>query len=387
VSAKVPRRLAGLAFLLVLSLLAWVSVAVYQKQFTPAVLVTVRTSSVGNEMNYGAAVMVRGVQVGEVRQITATGTGASLELALQPAAARSLPANVSAELLPTTLFGERYVDLVLPAAPVPARLADVRFIGEDRSRDAIELQRVFDSLLPLLRAIQPEQLSVALTAIAQGLRGRGQEFGATMTELDRVLGQLNPRLPALDADIRELAGFAAAYNRAAPGILTALSDFTVTGQTIVDEQRQLAALYPAVATASDTLKSFLAANKKNIIQLSAGSTAVLRALARYAPEFPCTLAALVRFEPAIDKVLGQGTRQPGVHVIAHIVPPRRGYVPVADAPAFTRNTGPACLSDGQLTSELTGLALGRSPAAVPGWSSLLVGPVFRHGDITLSEAG
>ncbi|HET9896781.1 MAG TPA: MCE family protein [Streptosporangiaceae bacterium] len=390
-TGKTGRRLGGLAFLIVLALLAWLSLAIYNKRFATADLITLRTDNVGNEMNLGAEVMVRGVQIGEVTRISSDGHGASLLLAIKPAIARELPANVEAEMLPTTLFGERYVDLILPQSPVATRLADIRMIGQAHSRDAIELQRVFDQLLPLLRAVQPEQLSVALTAIAQGLRGRGREFGQSLLELNQVLGKLDPELPALDADISELAGFATSFSQATPNLLAALHDFTVTSQTIVTEREQLAGLYPTVRTAAANFAAFLRANKGNIIHLSVGSTAVLRALARYAPEFPCTLASLVRFEPEINKALGEGTRQPGVHVIAHVVPPRSPYKPVTDAPKFTRNTGPRCESvttaatSGETVKELTGLALGERPDAVPGWSGLLTGPVFRGRTVTLGD--
>ena len=72
---KLRRRLIGVVFLLVFALLVWLSVALYNKQFTPAVTVTLYTGSVGNEMHPGADVKVRGVQVGQVRQISAAGTG------------------------------------------------------------------------------------------------------------------------------------------------------------------------------------------------------------------------------------------------------------------------------------------------------------------------
>jgi phospholipid/cholesterol/gamma-HCH transport system substrate-binding protein len=386
-SAKAGRRLSGVAFLVVLGLLAWLCLAIYDKQFTPVHLITVRTDSVGNEMNLGAEVMVKGVQIGEVRQISSDGSGASLQLAIQPGIASELPANVSAEMLPTTLFGERYVDLIMPASPVSTRLADVTVIGQAHSKDAIELQRVLDSLLPMLRAVQPDQLSVALTAIAQGLQGRGQEFGQTLVELNQVLGRLDPQLPALDSDIKELAGFASTYRQAAPDLLSALNNLAVTSQTIVAQRAQLAALYPTVTSATNDLTAFLRANQHNIIRLSVGSTGVLKALARYAPEFPCTLAALVKFEPEIDKVLGKGTDQPGVHVIAHVVPSKGRYLPVTDAPVFSRNTGPRCIADGELTRELSGLALGRSPNRLPAWSNLLTAPVFTAGQVTLRQAG
>ena len=101
---KLRRRLIGVVFLLVFALLVWLSVALYNKQFTPAAMVTLYTDSVGNEMHVGADVMARGVQVGEVRQISADGTGARLQLAIQPGMVPQLPANVTAEMLPTTLF-------------------------------------------------------------------------------------------------------------------------------------------------------------------------------------------------------------------------------------------------------------------------------------------
>src|SRR5262249_39090580 len=131
-SLKIRRRLAGLVFLLVIALLAWLSVALYDKTFTPVAMVTLYTGSAGNEMHPGAQVMVRGVQVGEVRQVSANGSGARLELAIQPGELPRLPANVSAEMLPTTLFGERYVDLILPARPAEAALADGSVILQDR---------------------------------------------------------------------------------------------------------------------------------------------------------------------------------------------------------------------------------------------------------------
>ncbi|MFD6359984.1 ABC transporter substrate-binding protein, partial [Streptomyces roseolus] len=60
------RRSAGVVFLLVPALLAWLAVAVYDKKFTDSDPVTVETGSVGNEMHLGAEVKLRGVVVGEV---------------------------------------------------------------------------------------------------------------------------------------------------------------------------------------------------------------------------------------------------------------------------------------------------------------------------------
>jgi phospholipid/cholesterol/gamma-HCH transport system substrate-binding protein len=413
-SAKLSRRGAGALFLLVLVLLGWLSVAAYQKKFTPVAMVTLYTSSAGNEMNLGAEVKVRGVVVGEVRQITADGSGARLELAIDPGAVGGLPANVSAEMLPATLFGERYVDLLLPARPSPRALADGSVITQDRSGDGVELERVLNNLLPLLNATAPDKLSLVLNAIGQGLRGRGAELGRTLTTLNSYLGELNPQLPALDTDIRELAGLARTYNAATPGILSALNDFAATSQVVARQRAGVTALLANLTTAATDLRSFLAANQQNIISLSADSSATLSILANYAPEFPCTLQDLVDFEPAMNKILGQGTSEPGLHVNVDVVPSLGRYLPGRDTPAYGDNTGPQCYpvpfggvklhdttataaasattlgataggapADGALVSELVALTLGRPPASVPGWSSLLVGPLYRGADVVL----
>src|SRR4029077_2645357 len=76
--SKARLRLVGVAFLAVIGLLIWLSLALYNKQFTPVATVTLHTGSVGNEMHPGGQVLVRGVQVGEVRSISADGGGAVL---------------------------------------------------------------------------------------------------------------------------------------------------------------------------------------------------------------------------------------------------------------------------------------------------------------------
>jgi phospholipid/cholesterol/gamma-HCH transport system substrate-binding protein len=343
---KARRRLIGLVFLLVFALLIWFSVALYNKQFTPVSTVTLYTDSVGNEMHLGAEVMARGVQVGEVRSISANGTGARLELAIQPDMVAHLPANVTAMMVPTTLFGERYVDLLIPARPSVARLTAGSVIRQDHAADAVEVEKVLNNLLPLLQASEPDKLSVFLTAFAQGLQGHGKTLGQTLVQLSSLLHRYNPHLAALDTDIKELAGVARTLNQAAPDLLQALDYFTVTSQTFVSEQASFAALYATVTTASNDLTAFLSANSSNIIQLSTDSTATLQILARYSPEFPCVLTDLKNFVPAADKLLGKGTNQPGLHVQAVIVKVYADarYLPGVDTPIYGDNLGPHCYS-------------------------------------------
>jgi phospholipid/cholesterol/gamma-HCH transport system substrate-binding protein len=340
---KTRRRLAGVVFVVVFAVLVWLSIALYDKAFTPVVMVDLNTDTTGNELHVHAEVKVRGVDVGEVRQISTNGQSAQLELAIQPDMVHLLPANVSAELLPTTLFGERYVDLILPKEPQRQRLGQGSTIDQDRSSSAIELEKVLKDLMPMLQAVQPQKLSVTLTAISQALAGRGTELGQTLVEINSYLRQMNPQLPAIDSDISQLVQVTNSYSQSFPDIVQAMSDFTKTSQTVVEEQNSLLSLYQTVAGTAVDLTTFLQNNSNDIIRLSADSRTTLQTLARYSPEFPCVLQQLTAFEPAMDKVLGKGTSEPGLHVNVQSVPPLSTQPPPATglSPPAGKYTYPA----------------------------------------------
>jgi phospholipid/cholesterol/gamma-HCH transport system substrate-binding protein len=403
--SKARRRLAGVAFLLVLALLAALSVAVYQKRFTAVAIVDLYTDDAGNAMRPRAAVKMRGVQIGEVRRIFADGSGARLELALDPSRLDMVPADVTAQLLPTTLFGERYVALIPPAASSPARLADGDRITQDRSANAIELERVLDSLLPTLQAVQPQKLSVTLTAVSTALQGRGDQIGDTLVQLDAYLTELNPNLPALNRDIRELVEVVDSYGEAAPDLVRALTEITVTSRTVVDQRSNLDTLYRTVTGDATDVTTWLRQNRDNIIRLNARGRPTLELLARYAPSFPCVLQQLTEFEDSMDKALGAGTSRPGLHVNVVTVPSMGRYLPGRDAPRYTAGGGPRCYAtpfggtsatvatgglglpnspaEARLINELLAPALNTPPPDLPGWSSVLVGPLYRGTEVSL----
>ena len=386
------RRGAGLCFLLAPVLLAWLSVSVYDHDFSDTDSVQVRTDSVGNQMQVNADVKLRGVVVGRVSAIRADGAGATLTLAISPGDLAQIPAGVSAQMLPTTLFGARYVALVPPTTANGVSLTAGSVIPEDRSGDAIELEQVFDNLLPLLDDIQPAQLSATLNAVATALQGRGAELGSTLVTLDAYLKRLNPQLPALNNDLHNLVKVSQAYNEAAPDLLQALTELTVTTRTVADQQNQLSSLYSTTTGAAEVTTAFLERNQSTIIRLAADSRGTLTLLGTYSSEFPCTLRTLADFVPEMDKALGKGTDEPGLHVDLTSAPSRGAYLPGKDTPHYDATGGPACYStpytgqpntpqENALINELLAPQAGTQPAALPSWSSLLVGPVLRGTEV------
>ena len=415
----VGQRLTGVAFLLVPALLIWLSIAIYDKQFTDATMVTLQTSTAGHEMHPMADVKVRGVVVGEVRSIKADGSGAKLELALKPGMTDRIPSDVQARLLPTTVFGARFVSLVPPPGTVAAPIADGAVISEDRSQNAVELSEVLNHTMDLLNTLQPAKLSATLNAMSRALEGRGDQIGANLEQLDAYLTKLNPEVPALTQNLQELAKFSQNAADAAPDLLQALTDFTVTSRTLVEQRIALASLYDAVSGSSADFQDFLDANSGNIIALATESRGSLDLMRRYAPAAPCTFRTLADFIPTMNKVLGKGTDEHGVHGIVVPLQSKGRYIPGKDAPRYDGGDGPHCpsvpylatgngvrvlpaggvpgkggaagsglgpansASENDLVNELAGPSLDEVPEELPDWSSVLVGPIYRGTEVTV----
>jgi phospholipid/cholesterol/gamma-HCH transport system substrate-binding protein len=336
--ARWSDRAYGLVFILVLALVAGLAVASYQKRFTPVVLVDLLTDRIGSQLQTSADVKIRGLVVGEVRQISTTGRGARLVLALEPDQVHNIPANVGARLLPKTLFGERFVDLVVPARPAARPIAAGAVIGQDRTRVAIELEQVFDNLLPLLRTVRPEKLAATLNALAGALEGRGQRLGANLVLADAYFKALNPKMPTLQADISGLADLASTYAAAAPDLVRMLRSLVTTNTTIVARQDALAGFLAGTAGFANTATGFLEGNGDRIIQAGRVSAPTLALLSRYAPIYPCMATGLADWVPNISQAFSHHA----FHLTLEVAKPRDAYHP-GEEPAWGEHRGPGCL--------------------------------------------
>jgi virulence factor Mce-like protein len=348
----VRRRIQGLAFLVVLGLLLGASVGAYKKVFTDVAHVTLQADTAGNQLQEASDVKIRGVIVGDVRDVKASAKGATIELAINPKYLDEIPADVSARLLPKTLFGERYVALQLPkAASGGARLADGDVIGQDRTKNAIELQRVIDDTLPLLQAVQPQDLSFTLGAVADALRGRGDEVGANLASTGAYFGQINTVMPQLQADISGLADFAETYQGAADDLLGVLDNLAVTNTTVVDQAEQLRRTFTVGASSANVTAGFLETNERNLISLAATSRPVLGLFAKYSPIYPCLLAGLTRSVPRIGETFGTDG-DPALNLNIQVTfPPRNPYMP-GDQPAYVDDAPPDCRGLDNIDAEI-----------------------------------
>jgi virulence factor Mce-like protein len=343
VGQTVMLRVYGVVFLLVIALLVGLTVAIYNKTFINVVHVKLETDKVGNQLAPPADVKIRGLIVGEVRSVSSDGDHATVDLALNPDSVRLIPSNVTARLLPKTLFGEKYVDLVTPSSPErPIRANDV--ISQDRSTVAIELERVLADLLPLLRTVKPEKLNATLNALSTALEGRGNALGDNLVRVDRYFEQFNPHLDKLNADITGLADVFPIYADAAPDLLRLLRNSAVTATTFSERAQVYAGFLAGTTGFANTTREILTENENRIIQLGQVSRPLLQVLAKYAPEYPCLLAGLRDAnsnDPSKPGAIG-GAFVKGYLDITLEVVPQRGPYTKGEEPAWGEKSGPNC---------------------------------------------
>jgi phospholipid/cholesterol/gamma-HCH transport system substrate-binding protein len=426
----------GVVFLCLILTGVWASYGVFTKKFTDYDEVTLETTKIGLQLPMRADVKIRGVQVGEVIDIDADADGARLTLGLYPDERGQVPANVTGSIVPKTLFGEKYVSLVVPDQPSPDAIAVDATIR--RTEVSTEVEQVLSDLYPLLRAVQPAEINMTLNAIATALEGRGDQLGENLEVVDGYLKRFNPQLPALVEDLRLTAQVSDIYADVLPEVATILRNTITTTQTLEGREDKLNALFKDIGRFSATTERFLDTNGDNLIRLGELGRTQLRVLARYAPEYPCLLGGIVK----AGDLQAEAFRGFTLHIVLETLPNQpRGYGP-QDAPVYGDTRGPYCgrLPDAPFSQDnpvthqpdfvdgideptgkgtsrvatgwagnrtdtwaggdgyaggrqeaallkgLLGTAIGASAEDVPDLGVLLVGPMARGATVTLGEA-
>lgn len=328
----------GVIFVCLLLLGVWLTNAVFTKKFADYEEVTMTTSNIGLQLPNRADVKIRGVIVGEVLEAKAgEGQGAELTLGIYPDKIEDIPANVTGSIVPKTLFGEKYVSLVVPDSGPSGSIRAGAVI--DRTKVATELEEVLSDIYPLLRTVRPADLNATLSALSTALEGRGAQLGENLETVDSYLKRINPQIPALLEDLKLTARVSDTYADILPEVAQILDDTVKTTGTIEEKEAALTATLRDIRSFSDTARSFLDANEANLREVGELSTPILRAVARYAPIFPCMSAGIVKAQGR----LAEAFRGYELHIVLETLQDQPRKYTAKDAPKFGDDRGPNCL--------------------------------------------
>ena len=285
-------RVSGVVWLVVLALLVALSIATYTKAFGDHVTVTVRAPRAGMQLHAGGDVRMNGAIVGRVSDVRATDRGADVDLQIDGDKADRIPDTTVARILPTTLFGQKYVELRSSADPGAGHLSDGTVLRTARDATYVELTDVLDGLEPLLGTIRPGELSTLLHESARGLDGQGTVLADVIDEGGAYLEDLNRLTPRLERDLRLLEVVSGQYAGEADSLIDLLDRATVTLTTLTEGDR-LAVLLREVARTSGAGEALLRASRRNLAEATRLSRPTLELLAEYAPQIPCTITGFL----------------------------------------------------------------------------------------------
>lgn len=297
----------------------------------PSVSAVVRDA--GGSLREGSDVKIAGVVVGSVSAVgRGVGGGIEVEMSVPEEDLAKLPSNVVARILPATVFGTSYVDLVVHGPPSDDALGAGAVIPADETQDTLELQQALDDIDRLVTALGPAELASALTSGAQALDGRGRKLGAIVDTVDGYLARLNPQLPVLRSNLRKLATNLELVDEVAPDLLDATEDGLVVLGTVVEQEATIRSLIVGGTSLSRTSTRFLDANTRDLVRLIDNGAVLLDSL------YDNRVAGITR-AIRVNKVLGpalRSTRKKG-HVLsdAHLRTDAPRYYTREDRPRFS----------------------------------------------------
>ncbi|OIN78450.1 MCE family protein [Mycobacterium malmoense] len=310
----------------------------YTAAFASIDTVTVSAPRAGLVMEKDAKVKYRGIQIGKVTDIAYAGDQARLTLAINSDQMHFVPSNATVRIGGNTIFGAKSVEFLPPKAPSPTSLRPDAHV--QASAVQLEVNTLFQSLINLLHKIDPVELNGTLSALAEGLRGHGDDFGSLLSGLNTLTRQANPKLPALQEDFRKTAAVTDVYAAAAPDLNTVFDNLPTINKTVVDQQNNLNDTLLATIGLSNNAYEAVEPGAQDFIDAINRMRAPVKVAADYSPEFGCLFAGIDRGIKEFAPLLG--VRKAGLFTSSSFILGSPSYTYPESLPIVNASGGPNC---------------------------------------------
>ncbi|WP_230596151.1 MULTISPECIES: MCE family protein [Nocardiaceae] len=349
------------------------SVAYSSGTFDSAPEVSVVLPATAGLLTGEIGVQYLGVRVGEVVDIEPGVDRSRVTMRIDADRIGTVPASARVRVVPRTLFGDIYIQLVAVDRSSSSALADGMALQPDASADAVQASDLFRRVTDLLDGLEPDQAQLALTALGTALRGRGQSIGESIDRLASVTERLEPGIEAALSGMPQLRELTENIAAATPDVLASVAAATRVSQTLLDRSDGVRALLTAAAGTVESTRAVAAENRSAAITVVHSGGAALGALAQDSDGLTATLDRLGPFGEAGARIFASGK----FDVTA--VPDFSEPLPytAADCPQYPGLAGPNCAL-AELQDTATGTSLPLNPA-----SSLLLAPLLRGTEVTV----
>ncbi|MBO0863828.1 MAG: MCE family protein [Mycobacterium sp.] len=332
----------------------------YNAAFSSTDTVTVMAPRAGLVMERDNKVKYRGIQIGKVKNISYSHDQAQLTLAIDSGDLRFIPANATVHIASNTIFGAKSVEFIPPQSPSAFPLRPGAHVQV--SAVSLEVNTLFQSLIDLLHKVDPVDLNGTLSALAEGLRGHGNDLGALLSGLNTLARQTNPKLSTLQQDFAKTATVSNIYAAAAPDLVTVFNNTPTIANTVVDQQGNLNNTLLATIGLANNAYDTLAPAEQNYIDAIKRLRAPLKLAGDYSPEFGCLFAGIDRgikeFAPLI------GVKKAGLFTSSSFILGAPSYTYPESLPIVNASGGPNCRGLPDIPTKQTGGSFYRAPFLV-----------------------
>ncbi|MFC9355193.1 MCE family protein [Rhodococcus sp. NPDC057014] len=329
----------GLVLVVVGVLATATSIAVYRGSFSAAIPVKLYSTRAGLMLEPGSDVKMREVVVGRVTAVKLVDGQAEISMDIDKSRANSIAANVSAAIDTTTLFGRKFVTLAQPESPSgkPISAGTVLSTGQV----ATEVNDLLESLVTVLRTVEPEKVNGSLNALATSLHGRGDQLGDTLVELNTYLSSFNDNLPTLQRDLMQGAQTTDILAAATPDVMATVDHTSTTSSTITERQDQLNAFILSFTGFGNSGRSFFDASGTPLTESLSSLAPTTELLAERAPTLSCLVESLAQTNTYLERTVG-GSDQPGLNILGTLLMGDPPYTNPANLPVVEADGPVAC---------------------------------------------
>jgi phospholipid/cholesterol/gamma-HCH transport system substrate-binding protein len=329
------RPLVGLLGVAALVGVITLAATLFRGGFTDSVPVTVLSQRAGLVMNPDAKVMLHGVQVGRVSAIEDRSDGtAAIHLAIDPKRIGEIPADASVDITSATVFGAKAIHFVVPENASPASLQAGQVIDADHVM--LEINTLFEQLVSVLSAINPDKLNETLGALSAAVNGRGEQIGRSLADLNEFLSEVNPHIDALNRNLAAAPVAIGAYADAGPDLMSIVDSAVQIGRTVVEKQTDLDRVLVSAIGMADLGDEVLTRNGQPLTEVMRLLLPTTTLADQYRAALTCGLGGVLTManNPPLNV--------PGVEVMAGFMWGQERYRYPNDVPKVAAKGGPQC---------------------------------------------
>lgn len=211
----------------------------------------------------GSPVRVLGVEAGKVRDLHISTDSDVVTVDLLVDDQIQLPEDVSAVVIPASLLGERYVQLVPPYEGGPTFEAGGT-IPVTRTEVPAEFDEVLESLNTFVGGLDENEFSRMLSNVADVVDGQGEALGRTIDNAHEAVGVLRENdeaLISLASRLSDLNETLATRDQALGGII---EDWNTVAASLVDDRQDIDAALSGLVRLTRNLAGILEAHRTDL---------------------------------------------------------------------------------------------------------------------------